>query len=54
MVLKSSRSAEGSFLGKYVKTPLDEESKGVLEGSEAFNRQVREYLTEKVNEHEWG
>ena len=53
VTLKSGRSTEGNFIGKYVKIPLDEESKETLEGSELLKRDLREYLTEKINEHEW-
>lgn len=53
VVLQSGRSEEGAFLGKYVKIPLNEEMKHLLESSELLQRDLREYLTEKVNEHEW-
>ena len=40
VTLKSGRSTEGAFIviGKYVKTPLDEESKETIEGSELLKR----------------
>ena len=38
VTLKSGRSTEGAFIGKYVKIPLDEESKETLEGSELLKR----------------
>ena len=38
VTLKSGRSTEGNFIGKYVKIPLDEESKETLEGSELLKR----------------
>jgi hypothetical protein len=51
LILKSHRSEEGVYAGKYVKIPLNEESRGRLDSSELLKRDMREYFTDEVNKH---
>jgi hypothetical protein len=53
LVLQSVRSKEGTFQGKYSKIPLDENMRGILESRELLQRDMREYLIEKANGHQW-